>query len=345
MANVEIVGLDDDRAMDLNSRAAEWHTRLRAPDVAPAEREAFERWLEASPEHAKAYATVSRAATLASAGLAADPRFQALMEAELGERSGSSKQGVSQWQGAGIAAAVAAVAVLGVFAANRSGPSDPRSVPQVYANDELQQRIVTLADGSTVHLDAASEIAATLSSEGRELSLIRGRAFFEVAHDSARPFTVESAGVRTLATGTQFEVRMEPDQVRVTLAEGSVAVSTSSWHETLAPGEQLVVHSRNQQLEKRRVDAQRAVAWSRGRLNFDGTPLAQVLDEVNRYFTTRIVLGDEALGRIPIGGSFAAGGDARGFVDALAAILPVEGDAASGDRIVLYPRRSAPTQH
>ena len=332
--------------MDLNEQAAAWHTRLRAPDVTVAVRAAFEHWLQASPDHARAYAAVSRAATLVSAGLAADPRWQALMAADsdTDDDSRAVKQGVTAWQGTGIAAAVAAVAVLGVFAANRSGAHDPRVLPTIYANDALQQRVITLTDGSLVHLDAAAEVAATLTSDGRRLSLVRGRAYFEVAHGDARPFTVDAAGIRTLATGTQFEVRRDPDQVRITLTEGSVAVSAPSWNETLAPGEQLVIDAKSQRREKAWVDAQRAVGWSRGRLYFDGTPLAQVLDEVNRYLTTRIVLGDETLARTPIGGSFVAGGDAASFVDALAAILPIHSESVGGDRIVLYPRRQRTQQ-
>jgi transmembrane sensor len=347
MAKKEIVGLSNDISKDVGERAAQWYARLGAPDCTSAERQAFEQWLGAADAHRRAYALAARSAALISGALATDTRWQALLDAQppAKPKGDARLHRVQRWS---IAASIVALGLAVLLVANRS--LRPEAVPaaQIYTNDARQQRTITLADGSLVHLDSGAEISALLTAQARRLSLVRGRAYFEVAHDRQRPFTVTSSGIQTLATGTRFEVKLQQQQtVVVTLTEGSVAVSDvgrHAWRETLAPGEQLVYHTTSSAREKHGVDAERAVGWSRGRLYFDGTPLGEVLDEVNRYLATRIVLGDDSLARIPIGGSFAAGGDAAGFVDALAAILPVEGNASGGDRIVLYPRRQVSAQ-
>src|SRR3546814_3966246 len=69
-----------------------------------------------------------------------------------------------------------------------------------------ERRVVTLADGSTVSLDAASEVRVAYSERARELALVRGQARFDVAHDPRRPFAVQARDQRVVATGTAFNV-------------------------------------------------------------------------------------------------------------------------------------------
>src|SRR3546814_18654449 len=58
----------------------------------------------------------------------------------------------------------------------------------------------------------------------RHVELLSGRAFFKVAHNPSRPFTVTAAGKRVRAIGTAFEVSMNGGEVAVVLAEGKVRV-------------------------------------------------------------------------------------------------------------------------
>src|SRR3546814_3917007 len=93
-----------------------------------------------------------------------------------------------------------------------------------------ERRVVTLADGSTVSLDAASEVRVAYSERARELALVRGQARFDVAHDPRRPFAVQARDQRVVATGTAFNVDLFGPQVLITLIEGHVQVleATSS---------------------------------------------------------------------------------------------------------------------
>jgi transmembrane sensor len=183
----------------------------------------------------------------------------------------------------------------------------------------------------------------TLTAKQRRVTLVRGRAYFDVAHDRSRPFAVNSAGTVTTALGTRFEVDVQRGGVRVTLAQGSIAVAPnatqSGWRELLRPGEQLRIPAGSGERERLTLNADRQVAWSQGRLEFDGTPLREALEIFNRYAAVKVLLGDEDLADTLIGGSFSAGADSESFVRALSAVLPMHGVRAGGDEIVLFHGR------
>jgi len=178
----------------------------------------------------------------------------------------------------------------------------------------------------------------------RDISLGSGRALFEVAHDASRPFVVSAGPSHTTALGTHFQVQRESDHVVVTLTEGSIAVTgnlaQSSWSERLTPGEQIRLSTDGHVHEKRAVDTQSVTSWSRGRLVFRGTALADALQEVNRYGHRKVRLGDPDLADLPVDGNFIAGETDR-IVSALAAALPVRVAQAGAGEIILFRRYEA----
>src|SRR3546814_6765754 len=81
----------------------------------------------------------------------------------------------------------------------------------------------------------------------RHVELLSGRAFFKVAHNPSRPFTVTAAGKRVRAIGTAFEVSMNGGEVAVVLAEGKVRVEEvekAGNGTDMTPGRQLVITDR-----------------------------------------------------------------------------------------------------
>jgi len=116
--------------------------------------------------------------------------------------------------------AAAVVAVTVVIANLVSGVHSG----DVYRTQPGERRIVTLADGSRVQLDSSTELRVRFSAQQRELSLTRGQARFDVAHDFRRPFSVGANGRTVVATGTAFNVDVLGDDLLVTLIEGRVVV-------------------------------------------------------------------------------------------------------------------------
>jgi transmembrane sensor len=242
------------------------------------------------------------------------------------------------WRVLAAAACVALAVALGM----RFGPgllSGPEPVQYATAGEG---KTIALEDGSDIQLDVASRIAVSLGSKRRSVELQQGRAVFDVAHDAARPFVVEAGDGRVTAVGTRFEVQRENDGVVVTLAEGVVAVSRwdardDSGRETrLLPGQQLRWSSQSAAWTMRPVDTKAALSWTRGRLIFRGTRLADVVAEVNRYSSRKLVLADPSLADLPVHGNFLAG-DTGAVVTALKAVLPVRVDE-TGRKIRLRRR-------
>jgi transmembrane sensor len=242
----------------------------------------------------------------------------------------------SRWT---VPAALAAGLAIAVVAVHFSVQLLHPPVAAVAYETRSERRTVMLEDGSVVEMDVGTELRVRLSAKRREIDLLQGRASFEVAHDASRPFSVVAAGSRTTALGTKFQVQRDDARVLVILAEGSVVVDDTSpkagWSEKLAPGEQLSVADSD--IEKQLVDLQRVTSWMRGRHVFRSTPLAEAMDEVNRYARKKVRLGDSSLAHLPVGGSFIAG-DSEMIVDALSAVLPIRAVAGSGDEIILFRR-------
>jgi transmembrane sensor len=246
---------------------------------------------------------------------------------------------------AALAASIAIAAVTVRLAVDFKDSAVP---PVVYTTTPEARRDITLADGTVVYLDVASEISVRITATERQIALVEGRALFEVAHDAMRPFVVSAADSRTTALGTRFQVQRDGQNVTVTLAEGKVAVTgrseSSPWQETLVPGEQITVGAEDSTAQsgtprKRAVDAGMSTSWTRGRLVFHGTPLDEALAEVNRYSDRKVRLGDPDLAGLTVAGNFIAG-DSEAVVTAFAAVLPIRAVDGGGE-LILFRRYKA----
>ncbi len=207
----------------------------------------------------------------------------------------------------------------------------------LYTTGFGEERILTLADGSVVALNTDSEIRVAFSDRRRDIVLLKGEAFFRVAHDGSRPFSVSAAGATVNAVGTQFDVKIAPRDTVVSVVEGAVKVSLTPASRLLAsPAGNLVANANSSQGsgeleqvmltkgEEARVDrfgsvdrvpvvpitkvrkqtSFRAPAWMQGRLEFDAVVLSQVLIEFQRYRKFDFQIENEALGRMQLTGSF-----------------------------------------
>jgi transmembrane sensor len=333
--------------------AARWSARLCAPDCSDRDRADFERWMLADESHADAFA----ATQLLSDGVGlladADAELAAMadeaysMGAEddpacarptVPPRSAQRLQRAPRRRHWALPVSLAAGVVAAVVGLSALQPRHLAPSGDLYSAVGAARRI-ELADGSVVQLDVGSKMRVELTPRERRIDLEKGRALFEVAHDSTRPFSVSSARSRTTALGTRFQVQNDADTVIVTLTEGSVAVeglgSRHPHRERLEPGDQLrIAPDRDDSWSRRRVDSEVVTSWSHGRLVFRGTPLSEALTEINRYSKVQVHLGDPDLGRLLVSGNFIPG-DSRSIASAIASVLPLR-PIESGDEILLF---------
>lgn len=276
----------------LNAEAAAWIARLHGPSGAAAEAP-LQDWLDGDPEHRDAF---RRAGEL----------WDLLPDAAaLGEEDAVARQAPAprRWIPAAIAASLMLLAGGGAIAVYLDQPS-------AFDTRIGEQRVATLDDGSRIALNTDSHVTAKLGRHERQISLDRGEALFDVAHDAARPFVVDAGDERIKALGTSFVVRRDADRVRVTLLRGKVEVTQVGAPPrlvaVLAPGERVSV-GRGGAVALDRPPLDAVTAWRRGELIFRDTPLSEAVAEMNRYGDEHLVVSDARLAALPISGVFATG--------------------------------------
>ncbi|KDP95400.1 hypothetical protein ER13_02155 [Brevundimonas sp. EAKA] len=316
------------RVSAADTEAAAWHARLGVRSVSTRTIEEFFAW-RAAPANAEAYRRVEKA-WAATGGLGGDPQIQAAVAEAMNRRGGLGLKARYRKTLFAFAAATAVVALgLGAWLW-----SDSRSLISTAVGE---QRVVQLADGSTVRLDTGSTIRVRLGEDERRIELDRGQALFTVAHDPGRPFIVDAGKTEVTAVGTVFDVRRMGGAVRVTLVEGAVDVTAASGAapSRMRAGERARVTAAG--LSTRIVDTAKATSWTDGRLVFEDTPLREAVAEVNRYLEDPIALEDAVMADVPVNGVFRVG-DRAAFASAAADGLGLEA-RAQADGTLLLSRR------
>lgn len=344
---------NDQRREACHAEALAWRVRL-TEDPAQAT-QGLEDWLARDPAHADAWHEVQDLWGLFGEHATA-PEAIAARRAALGR---AHRQHRRRWTGRGlpgkaIAASVVFVAVLAGVLFWQHGQ------PDVYRTVLGERRVVTLADGSTVSLDAASEVRVAYSERARELTLVRGQARFDVAHDPRRPFAVQARDQRVVATGTAFNVDLFGPQVLITLIEGHVQVQDATSSPAVPKAEpaalrrgqgqvaapqlpvelsrgQRLVAAPQRPLQVQQVDVDRITAWQQGQLVFDNEPLTVVAARVSRYTAEPVTVADDSVATLRLSGVFNAG-DLSSFLTTVTAYLPVQSVRTRDGRIELRGR-------
>lgn len=187
----------------------------------------------------------------------------------------------------------------------RAPAVSPWLTTHTYTTGRGERAVVNLSDGSvvTLHTESVLEVPLSFGAESRDVRLVRGEGFFEVARDAAWPFQVHSRGAVARVLGTKFSVRARAadEAVRVAVAEGRVAVGVGRiGRATPVVTADQVVHLRadGSVVIERGAGVERLLSWTGGRLIFDQAPVPEVLAELSRWFNRDFVLGDSALGTL-----------------------------------------------
>ncbi len=323
---VEVHRLPDSER--IAQEAGDWLARLHCEDVDETDRERFRQWLEAHPSHRRVYDDMLRTWQ----------RFERagplVRTVTTGHMLGTLQQHARPrpWLRA-VAAGLAILAVLGWLAWSSLGS------PDSMRTDVGQQAAVVLADGSRVDLNTNSAMQVEYNGSARIIRLGRGEAHFEVAHDAARPFWVIAGGTWIRAVGTAFDVYIRPASIEIMVTDGQVQFAAAPRGPARRPSDALLARTSHSLLgagQKVQYDGagaqirgatphelRRSRAWRSGTLEFDSQTLGEVLEELSRYTTRQIIVEDESLRSVRVGGTFKAGEQG---VDALLAVLEQDWD-------------------
>jgi transmembrane sensor len=306
--------------------AIDWFLRRGAGPLTAAEAEAFEAWLEQSPENEKTYAVLDLA--WSTAGEAQDhpdisARNTALVKAV--DRDRRTRR---------AAMAMLAVAVIGGAGLGwRTFTATKPLATQSFETAVGQRATVTLPDGSRITLNTDTIVRTRADHDRRLVYLDKGQAFFKVAKDRRHPFVVTAGGRTVTALGTAFDVRLEKGALKVVLVEGKVRVESAAralaqparnaalpepaQATEMTAGSELIA-SDNSPWSLARTDVDRETSWLHGQITFDDAPLGEIVAELNRYSTRKLVIADPRLADVRLGGIYTPG-DVEGFSRALRA--------------------------
>lgn len=311
--------------------ASEWFIELQTDDADANTRERFATWLDASPEHVRAYLEIlslwddaagvdrQRAHDVDSLiELARSESNLFPLEVRLTRRVGVAGGGKRPR----FFAVAASIAMLGVAASATWGWT--HYLRGVHSTDVGEQRTLALSDGSTVELNASTRIRERFTETERTVELLQGQALFRVAKNPARPFIVKSDTATVRAVGTQFDVHRRKSGTTVTVLEGRVvvaqivqgqqvaeveaaaAVSAANPGVFLGAGEQLNLQMDSGSASPHPADLESATAWTKQRLVFESTLLGDAAEEFNRFNARKIAIDTRGLEDFRVSGTFEA---------------------------------------
>ena len=337
----------------IESAAAEWLVR-HDRGLTPAQQDEFLSWLTASAAHRESFERHRSMWGDFNALAQWRPEHGTVPNPDLLARH----RRPSPWRWAAPALlAAAAVALLLLWAPTTRAPGD---APLVFEAATYRQE--TLPDGSVLDLNRGAHVVVQFSAAERRVLLVQGEAQFAVAKNPARPFVVRAGGVEVRAVGTAFNVKLAGPNLEVLVTEGTVHVSqqtvvvtptstatgaSAGAAPTAAPvvlaaltaGQRTVIPVATVIAPPVVVPASvpeiaRLLDWQPRLLDFESTPLAEVVETFNRRNSLRLVLGDDGLRALPIVASIRSD-NVEGFVRLLEGTMGVRADRTTAGEIVL----------
>ncbi|SAI55187.1 transmembrane sensor [Bordetella ansorpii] len=294
------------------TQARRWLLRLRSPRATQADVRAFEQWRDRHPAHVAAVHELGRALRAADAAMAAMPaRLRAPAEAPRAPlRPALQRPGRRALLGGALAAGAAWIVwrpPLELWPGLDAYTAD-------YRTGTGEQRALALADGVQVEMNTRTQINLHAQDAVRTIELVAGEAEIvageplsgaagDRAASSGPRCAVQSGRGRVLARTARLNVRHTGAHTIVTCLAGNAELDHPLRRLPLAAGQQV-------RYDDARVDAPQPAkvdavsAWRQRQMRFDDEPLADVVDELNRYRPGRIILRNAQLGRMQVRATF-----------------------------------------
>ena len=245
------------------------------------------------------------------------------------------------------AAAFVLFSIAVVATINQNTHIDTPAPAQYYSSNKGEIKQIQLDDGSQITLSADTKIKVDMTKDSRELELLKGQAFFDVAtvlkqDQSKVPFVVSAGDMHIRVVGTQFDIHLLREKAAVTVTEGEVIVSSKTSANSdinLLPGKRVVAigpqYSTLGLAEN--VDLEAISSWQKGRLTYRNANLDDVISDANRFHDGLITLGHQDLKSLRVTTSFNVD-QIKEMTQLLEQILPVTVHLESNNGILILPR-------
>lgn len=185
---------------------------------------------------------------------------------------------------------------------------------------------ILLPDGTKVFLNAGSRLIYPdhFKAESREVMLL-GEAYFEVKHESNRPFIVQVNDLRIKDLGTKFNISAYPadGQIETVLTEGKVSIKQNNSglftkDTELTPGQLASFNRKTSQMKVCTVDVDEYTLWTMGMMKFESVDLSRIVKKIERFYNIRFQFDDPLLGSMKISGKLELTDDENEVIDRIA---------------------------
>ncbi|NWK94353.1 iron dicitrate transport regulator FecR [Sphingobium lactosutens] len=292
--------------------AAEWIARLNADGRTADDEQAFRAWLAADTAHAADFERVTDIWALVPGTDAAVRLAPA--------RSLSRRRMLAACTGTLVVGGGGMAIMQTAYAGTR------------YQTGIGEQRQLTLAEGSSLFLDADTDVRVLASASRRRLWLERGRVALTVKPATA-PFAIDAGRGSFVAGSGRFDVRRDTDdKLAMTALVGQAEVAIGGGQRSLSAGQRIRTDAADV-VQVDRPDVETTQAWLSGRAAFHDDRLDTVAAEANRYSLTRLVIADPDTAALRVSGMYRVG-DNVALGQALSQLLSVPVRQV-GDRVLL----------
>ncbi|MEO9472785.1 FecR domain-containing protein [Parasphingorhabdus sp.] len=269
----------------ISATAIQWVLRQRDGDMQATDWTAFTEWLEADPKHLTAYDRVLEADDdLATVGQKLTPASDGNRDPDESVAANDNGGGLlSRWPAFGALAAVLLAFV--VF-----WPASPS--PQFATLQTEVGEIREVAINSSISMVVNGNSKLTLDKESATVRMQHGEATYRVNSPEPGALRVEIDSLVLVDYGTVFNVIRDDDNLRVAVIEGAVMIDPQGSEILVTAGEQIKMQLKDKTLMRSDVELDAVLAWQGRQLLFEDRPVAEVIDDIERNFGTRISVSD-----------------------------------------------------
>jgi len=198
---------------------------------------------------------------------------------------------------------------------------------------------IALIDGSNITLNAHSSLSAKNKfDKTTRMLILKGEAFFDVKHDALHPFTIKIDSVTVKVLGTAFNILHDSitHNIIVTVQRGRVAVMYKDQSINITTGEQVTYINKLEKLDLTKSNIENYDSWKTGQLVFNDTPLEEVIEALNKQYSTHFEIASPELNDCKLNASFNYT-DIKKVKELLSVVLKVDVKTENGKQL-LYCR-------
>ena len=199
-----------------------------------------------------------------------------------------------------MAAAAVIILILTMRIFFNDGTSAVKELPENVAVKHPENRLIFLADGSKVVLNAGSRLNYPSSFDGKETRevYLEGQAFFDIQHNDKKPFIVHTGTLQTTVLGTAFNIKAMPadKEITVSVVRGKVKVSDQNKVlGVITPDQEIKYNKQQDNSEMKEVKDHHYLDWKSGDLLLDNVTIAEAAKVLEEEYKVTVNINDPSV--------------------------------------------------